>query len=283
MGTGTDRRFVVVATLVVAALLGSAYVLGRSMTPEPTGSSARPTASADQPPAGGTSRSPGTPGPGPSATGRDGGETPGLETAMEGPFGSQVTTGSANVALTFDDGPDPYYTPQVLELLRRYRVKATFCVVGEMAQSHPDLVRAIVTDGHTLCNHSWNHDVLLGEQSPAAIRDDLQRTNAAMRAAVPDARISYYRQPGGAWTKSVVSVADDLGLVPLHWAVDPTDWQMPGADVIAATVSANTQPGAIVLLHDAGGDRQGTVDALRTLLPDLTARFRLAALPTGTT
>ncbi|GAA2717039.1 polysaccharide deacetylase family protein [Micromonospora olivasterospora] len=285
-GTGRDRRFVAIATLVVAALLGSAYAVGRSLVPEPTGTSARTPASTEQPPTDGTDRSPGrgdTAGsPTPSAS-ASGAEIPGLETAMDGPFGTQVTTGSTNVALTFDDGPDPQYTPQVLELLRQFRVKATFCVVGEMAQGHPDLVRAIVSEGHTLCNHSWNHDVELGQRSPATIRDDLQRTNAAIREAVPNARVAYYRQPGGAWTEPVVSVADELGLVPLHWSVDPTDWEMPGASVIASFVAANTQPGAIVLMHDAGGDRQGTVNALQTILPDLTSRFQLAALPAGTT
>ncbi|MGY0006983.1 polysaccharide deacetylase family protein, partial [Micromonospora sp. I033] len=201
----------------------------------------------------------------------------------EGPYGALVSTGSARIALTFDDGPDPQWTPQVLALLKEYGVKATFCVVGENVETHPDLVRSIAADGHTLCNHSWNHDITLGRRSPDAIRDDLLRTNDAIRAAAPGARIAYFRQPGGAWTYPVVSVSEELGMTPLHWAVDPTDWQAPGAWRITETVMAQTAPGSIVLLHDAGGDRSGTVEALQALLPQLLSRFQLEALPTGTT
>ncbi|WP_431909515.1 polysaccharide deacetylase family protein [Micromonospora carbonacea] len=295
MRVDTTGRFVALATLVVVSLLGSAYALGRSMVPGPARQTTGVSASADDPsfadqPAQGD---PGRGGAPPAATdgpgaptesgqdGQDGGTAQAPETGGDGLFGARVTTGSAQVALTFDDGPDPQYTPQVLALLREHGVKATFCVVGENAQRHPDLIQAIVADGHTLCNHSWHHDELLGKRSTDVIRADLLRTNAAIRAAVPDAEIAYYRQPGGAWTYPVVSVAEELGLIPLHWTVDPSDWRAPGAARIVRDVSAEAQPGSIVLLHDAGGNRQGTVDALHSLLPDLAARFRLEALPTG--
>ncbi|MEU4478315.1 polysaccharide deacetylase family protein [Micromonospora sp. NPDC023966] len=277
-------------TLVAAALLGSAYALGRSLVPEhpPQGTGVAASVHAprygDQPPS--------TDFPGPPAGGY-GGPSPDASPSApdqarqgddsEGPYGAQITTGSARVALTFDDGPDPHWTPQVLALLKEYGVKATFCVVGENVESHPDLVRSIVADGHTLCNHSWNHDIGLGKLSPEAIRNDLLRTSDAIRAAAPDARIAYFRQPGGAWTNPVVSVCEELGMTPLHWAVDPSDWQAPGADRIVDTVLAQTKPGSIVLMHDAGGDRSGTVEALQHLLPELLHRYQLEALPTGTT
>ncbi|MBO4208294.1 polysaccharide deacetylase family protein, partial [Micromonospora echinofusca] len=199
-----------------------------------------------------------------------------------GPYGSRLTTGSNQVALTFDDGPDPKWTPQTLELLRRYQVKATFCLVGQNAQRYPDLVRAIVAEGHTLCNHSWNHDLLLGSRSPQVIETDLLRTNQAIWAAAPGARVAYYRQPGGNWTYPVVLIAQELGMTALHWTVDPKDWNRPGAGSIAAVVTGSTVPGSVVLLHDAGGDRQGTIVALGTILPNLVRRFQLDALPTGT-
>ncbi|SCE75405.1 Polysaccharide deacetylase [Micromonospora viridifaciens] len=271
-------RGVGIVTLVLAALLGSAYAIGRSlvadMEAQPTGVNS--THYADQPPDTDLSPTPSA-SPSPSLRGRESG------TGADGPYGTMVSTGSSRIALTFDDGPDPQFTPQVLALLRQYRVKATFCVVGENAGSYPDLVQAIVSEGHTLCNHSWNHDVGLGGRSPETIRDDLLRTNEAIRAAVPNARIAYYRQPGGEWTSPVVSIAEDLGMTPLHWAVDPVDWQMPGAAYIVRTVLAETAPGSIVLMHDAGGDRAGTVEALQYLLPELLSRFQLEALPTGTT
>ncbi|MEV4539929.1 polysaccharide deacetylase family protein [Asanoa sp. NPDC049518] len=198
-----------------------------------------------------------------------------------GPFGSRMTTGTLQVALTFDDGPDPKYTPEVLALLDEYQVKATFCLVGEMVVQFPALVREIVDRGHTLCNHTWNHDVTLGTKSKAVIRADMQRTNDAIHQAVPDAKISYFRHPGGAWTQAAVDVAKELGMSSLHWTVDPQDWTKPGAKSIEQTVATGTAIGSIVLMHDAGGEREGTVTALKTLLPDLEKRFALAALPPG--
>lgn len=198
-----------------------------------------------------------------------------------GPYGSRRTTGTYEVALTFDDGPDPRWTPEVLELLRQHRVKATFCVIGVNVIEFPHLVRDIAADGHTLCNHSWAHDTALGARSAATIVGDLSRTNDAIRAAAPGARISYFRHPGGAWTESAVAVARQLGMTSLHWDVDPRDWLRPGPRAISSTVNSSTNPGAIVLLHDGGGDRRGTAEALRSILPNLAARFPLVALPPG--
>ncbi|MEV5763125.1 polysaccharide deacetylase family protein [Micromonospora sp. NPDC052213] len=281
-------RAVGIVVLVLTALLGTAYALGRSLVPDRPASDVTASGQhyADQPPTDDPDRP--TPGDdrstGPAVAGQDGGASPsGTPTGADGPYGTQTTSGTSQVALTFDDGPDPQYTPQVLALLREHHVRATFCVVGENAQSHPDLIRAIVADGHTLCNHSWNHDVTLGQQSPETIRADLLRTSEAIRAAVPNAPIAYYRQPGGAWTGSVVSVSRELGMTPLHWTVDPADWETPGASRIAGMVLTNVEPGSVVLLHDAGGDRQGTVDALYEILPALTSRFKVAALPNGAT
>ncbi|MER7164855.1 polysaccharide deacetylase family protein [Micromonospora sp. NPDC000207] len=288
MRAATAGRTAALVTLVVVALLGSAYALGRSLVADPAaiqspglGAEMTGTQYAEQPPVTGTANP--TP-DGPDEAPQSGGPSPVPSSSSDdGLYGSQLTTGTDEVALTFDDGPDPNYTPQVLQVLREYGLKATFCVVGENARNHPDLVRAIAADGHTLCNHSWNHDLLLGKRSPDVIRADLIRTSQAIRAAVPDAPIVWFRQPGGAWTYPVVSVARELGMTPLHWTVDPSDWRAPGPQRIANVLTTYVQPGSVVLLHDAGGDRQGTVDALRYALPDLTSRFRLTALPDGAT
>jgi peptidoglycan-N-acetylglucosamine deacetylase len=227
---------------------------------------------------------PGTPGPGRGVThtkARPLTGLPPLPLDEQGPWGARRSTGTREVALTFDDGPDPGSTPEVLALLRQFHVKATFCVIGIYAVEFPQVVRQIVAEGHTLCNHSWKHDMGLGSREKAAILDDLTRTNNAISAAAPHARISYYRQPGGLWTPTLVQSARQLGMTPLHWAVDPQDWRKPGSQAIVNAVTSATRPGSIVLLHDAGGDRRGTLDALRTILPNLTARFSLVALPPG--
>lgn len=193
-------------------------------------------------------------------------------------FGAKRTTGSSTVALTFDDGPDPTWTPQMLDLLKQQGIKATFCLVGVHVRDHPELVARIVREGHTLCNHSWSHDVKLGEKTPEEIRADLARTSAEIRKAVPGARIPYYRQPGGKWTAGIVSTAKALGMAPLGWSVDPSDWAKPGTQPIIDRVTQHTFAGAIVLMHDGGGDRSQTLAACRTLFPWFKQHFKLVQL-----
>ncbi|WP_341717840.1 polysaccharide deacetylase family protein [Micromonospora sp. FIMYZ51] len=281
-------RAIGIITLVVSAVLGSVYLLGRSLTPDPSHTDSTVTSTGADHPEYADQAAPAPTASGATPTGipDTGPKPPDHLTAPEhdddpnfGPMGTRVSTGTNSVALTFDDGPHPDYTPQVLSILREHHVTATFCVVGQNAQAYPWLIQQIVAEGHTLCNHSWNHDVTLGSRSPERIRSDLIRTSAAIRAAVPDAPIGWYRQPGGAWTYSVISVARDLGMMPLHWTVDPGDWRAPGATKIAASVVGGVGPGSIVLLHDAGGNRQGTVDALYRILPTLTSRYAVLALP----
>jgi peptidoglycan-N-acetylglucosamine deacetylase len=203
-----------------------------------------------------------------------------------GPAGAYISTGSRGVAITFDDGPDPIYTPQVLDLLRRYRVKATFCLVGWRVREHPDLVRRIAAEGHTLCNHSWQHLLDLGADShtDASILGDLRATNNAIRAAVPSAKIKYFRAPGGNFSPRLVNLAASLGMKSIYWAVDPQDWNSAKygrgpamVSHIVTTVEHNTWPGAIILSHDM--DTPDTVTAYRTLMPWLKRRFSLIRLP----
>lgn len=273
---------------VTAVILGIGYGFGRSDQPvgavvaAPAVASPVPVESAEPT----TAPAAAAPGPAPLSLARmnpvTGPDRPPLPADDSGPFGSRRTTGTYEVALTFDDGPDPRWTPRVLDLLAQYGIRATFCVVGVNAVGFPDLVRQIHEQGHTLCNHSWAHDIKLGNRSYGAIIEEMRRTNEAILAAAPDARISYFRQPGGAWTDTVVAAARELGMTSLHWEVDPKDWLRPGARAISDFVLNETFPGAIVLLHDGGGDRRGTAEALRSILPGLAARVPMVALPPGT-
>ena len=201
-----------------------------------------------------------------------------------GPAGSLMQTGTSSVALTFDDGPDPVHTPAMLDLLARNDVKATFCLVGVHVREHPDLVRRIAQDGHTLCNHSWDHSLTLGTAQPATIRADLARTNAAIRDAVPAARIPYFRAPGGNFTAPLVAVAADLEMRSIYWDLDPRDWDHTTdasdevhRDRLVRDVQHGVRKGSIVLSHDYGQPQ--TVTAYRTLLPWLEHRYTLVALP----
>lgn len=197
-----------------------------------------------------------------------------------------MMTGSKGVGLTFDDGPYPEYTPQILDLLRDNGTKATFCLIGKNAQNHPDLVRRIHAEGHTFCNHSWDHDMNLRKRGSAAIRDDLTATNNAIRDAVAGAVISYFRAPGGYFDNALVAIARSMGMTSIYWHVDPRDWDVrkygQGQSMvkhIVSTVQQSTTSGSIVLSHDA--QRPDTVTAYRYLLPWLKGRFTLIALPPG--
>jgi peptidoglycan-N-acetylglucosamine deacetylase len=196
-----------------------------------------------------------------------------------GPFGSLRTTGTQAVALTFDDGPGGY-TGQVLDLLAQNHIKATFCLIGRQVAANAELVKRMVAEGHTLCNHTWDHDLNLRTRSPDQIRAEMQKTLDAIHAVVPGAPVRYFREPGGNWGANTVQMAQSLGMTPIHWAVDPSDWMKPGAQAVIYRVLSHTGPGAIVLMHDGGGDRSGTVAALHTILPNLASRFTLIALPT---
>ncbi|HWS34142.1 MAG TPA: polysaccharide deacetylase family protein, partial [Actinoplanes sp.] len=199
-----------------------------------------------------------------------------------GPAGSLLVTGTKGVALTFDDGPDPDYTPKLLKMLAKEKVKATFCLVGTQARRHPDLVERIAAEGHSLCNHSWDHDLKLGRRSHQVIRDDLARTNAAIRAAVPGAEIRYMRAPGGNFTPALVKLSAEQGMRSIYWKVDPRDWEHKTEsspahrNKIVRIVKKRTKPGAIVLSHDYA--QPDTIAAYRTLLPWLNKRFDLVAL-----
>jgi peptidoglycan-N-acetylglucosamine deacetylase len=145
-----------------------------------------------------------------------------------------VTTTKAKgrvAALTFDDGPNPNDTPRLLEVLKRNRVKAVFCLWGDNVRQYPQLVRDIAADGHTLCNHTMHHDNL-ATWTPEQIRADLEATNAVIREAVPRARIPYFRAPYGAWGDSP-QVAAELGMQPLGWTFAIEDWETQDADVLA--------------------------------------------------
>ena len=201
-----------------------------------------------------------------------------------GPAGSRITTGGKGVALTFDDGPDPVQTPRLLRLLAQQRVHATFCLVGRNVVRYPALVRSIVASGHTLCNHTWNHNLRLGKQPAAKIRADLRRTNAAIRRAAPGAEVKYFRAPGGNFTPRLVGVAERMGMTSIYWKVDPRDWDHPPGETAAqhrrhliARIERHTHPGAIVLSHDYA--QPDTIAAYRVLLPRLRQRFQLIALP----
>ncbi|MFF1919844.1 polysaccharide deacetylase family protein [Streptomyces sp. NPDC058221] len=175
--------------------------------------------------------------------------------------------GAKGVNITIDDGPDPTWTPQVLQLLKDSGVKATFCMVGTQAQAYPDLVKAVVAGGHRLCNHTVSHDTGMDKKSEAYQSQQILDAERMITKASGGVRPQYYRAPGGAFTPYSRHLAASRGMRPLGWNVDTKDFEHPGADAIVATVKSEISNGPTVLFHDAGGDRSQTLAALREVLP----------------
>jgi peptidoglycan/xylan/chitin deacetylase (PgdA/CDA1 family) len=188
--------------------------------------------------------------------------------------------GGTTVSFTFDDGPNPVDTPQLLEVLRRHHVHAVFCLWGDHVRENPELVRAIVAGGHTLCNHTMHHDDM-STWTPEQIKADLKQTSALIHQAAPGVPIRYFRAPYGSWGQTP-QVAADLGMQPLGWRMDIGDWEPPGTDELVRRLEERVTPGAVVLMHDGGGDRSQTVAAVDRIIPELRSlgyRFDLPARP----
>ncbi len=178
-----------------------------------------------------------------------------------------IDDASRAIALTIDDGPDPVYTPQVLQVLHRYRVTATFSMIGLHVAAYPHLARAVAEDGHHIANHTWTHSDLVG--MPAhRLHTELARTSHAIHSAT-GVHPQLFRAPYGAWSAAVIRQCEHMGMVPMDWSVDPRDWARPGVRSIVRNIMRNTRPGSIILEHDGGGNRSQTVDALRIVLPRL--------------
>ena len=172
-----------------------------------------------------------------------------------------------SIALTIDDGPDPAYTPQVLQLLHKYQVTATFSMIGLHVAAYPDLVRMVADAGHQIANHTWTHADLA--RSPAhLVHSELARASQAIHAAT-GVQPGLFRAPYGAWSAAVIRQCEHMRMIPLAWSVDPRDWARPGTRSIVRNIMHNTRPGSIILEHDGGGNRAQTVAALGIVLPRL--------------
>jgi peptidoglycan/xylan/chitin deacetylase (PgdA/CDA1 family) len=177
-----------------------------------------------------------------------------------------VHAGPKVVALTLDDGPSPIYTPQVLDLLAQYRIKATFCMIGRQVAANHSLVREVAAAGHMIVNHTWDH-ADQSKLSLSAVRSEIARTSDTLASA--GVHPSVFRAPYGAWSHAVYEACAMADLRPLDWSVDPRDWSRPGVNTIVTRILHQTRTGSIILEHDGGGDRSQTVAALKIVLPKL--------------
>lgn len=170
------------------------------------------------------------------------------------------------VALTFDDGPSPTFTPQVLAILRRFDVPATFFVVGYLAERFPELVREAAEVG-TVASHSYGHPIgtPFADLPRKRIVEEMDGASDVLEGL--GLRITLFRPPGGSSDDRVVKLAGRRGMRVVMWSVDPEDWRNDAKrKLIVRAVVRNVQPGSIILLHDGGGDQSATVAALPAII-----------------
>ena len=182
-------------------------------------------------------------------------------------FGSE--TDDKRIALTFDDGPHPRYTAEILDILAEYDIPATFFIVGDLARQYPALILRELAGGHELGSHTWSHPHIRNV-TEAALREELAGTEELL-LELADYRPQLFRPPEGACDDLVRRVAGAMDYDVVLWTVDTRDWSRPPSAEIVENVLTNTREGAIILCHDFVGGESQTPAALREFIPALLA------------
>lgn len=165
------------------------------------------------------------------------------------------------VALTFDDGPHPKYTSQLLDGLSKRKIRATFFVTGENAELYPELIKRMSDEGHLIGNHTYSH-IQLRQGNRDKFREELVLTNRVIEQITGE-NVTYVRPPYGTWEKSFEK---ELNMIPVLWTIDPLDWCCTDASCIVRKVESAAQENAIILLHDSYAS---TVTAALQIADDL--------------
>lgn len=184
------------------------------------------------------------------------------------------------VAITFDDGPHPVFTPQILDILRAKGARATFFLIGREAERHPDLVRRIVAEGHVIANHTWDHPHLQG-MAEDRFSFQIDHTNQVLES-ISGQDVVCTRPPYGDAQPDTVGRLAAHGLASVVWSADSEDFEKPGVEAIVANSLAGLRQGSIILMHDGGGIRDQTIAALPRLIDEVRGRgFELVPVCDG--
>lgn len=183
---------------------------------------------------------------------------------------NHVDTKEKVVALTYDDGPNPPYTNQLIGILERNQIKATFFVIGNIIEKHPATVRLVLSKGHELGNHSYSHQKMTSE-NPSFIRSEIEKTDQLLRQLGVKEEI-HFRAPYGRKLFVLPYLLAKMNKKNILWNVNPHDYKAMNSEVIENYVLEHVTPGSIILLHDGGGDRSRTVAATESLIKKLGER-----------
>jgi peptidoglycan-N-acetylglucosamine deacetylase len=180
---------------------------------------------------------------------------------------AKLSQGQKVIALTFDDGPWPESTAQVLDILRENNVKGTFFVVGQNIKNYPELLKRVAAEGHVIGNHTWHHRYHFMNPQVAAY-EVANTTDLIYKVA--GVKTNLFRPPGGIMNNGVAAYARNSQYAIIMWSSDSADYSHPSVPKLINNVFRLAKPGGIVLMHDGGGDRSQTVQAL----PEIIAKFR---------
>ncbi|MBD2164530.1 polysaccharide deacetylase family protein [Calothrix membranacea FACHB-236] len=180
---------------------------------------------------------------------------------------AKLTQGQKVIALTFDDGPWPESTAQVLDILKKNDIKATFFVVGQNVKNFPDILKQVAAEGHTIANHTWHHWYHFMNPQTAAYEVD-HTTDIIFKTT--GVKTNLFRPPGGMMHNGVANYAKNSKYAVIMWSSDSMDYSRPSVPRLINNVFQAAKPGGIVLMHDGGGNRSQTVQAL----PSIIARFK---------
>ncbi|MFW5655816.1 MAG: polysaccharide deacetylase family protein [Roseicyclus sp.] len=188
---------------------------------------------------------------------------------------TRISVSQPVVALTFDDGPHPTLTAQLLDLLEVNGIRATFYPIGDRVARFPQLLARMVAEGHEIGNHTWSHPSLLG-LSDGSVLSQVDLANEAIRAATGLTPVTMRPPYGNFHPRQRLMLHQARGMPTVLWSVDPEDWRRPGSAVVASRIVSASHPGDVVLAHDIHG---GTVRAMPATLAGLHARgFRFVTV-----
>ena len=174
---------------------------------------------------------------------------------------------SMKVALTFDDGPHPKYTPQILDILKKYDVKATFFMIGENVTLYPELVKRILAEGHEIGNHTYTHKKIT-DYSERQLNDEMRECEAAIYEVI-EYQPKLFRPPGGKLDQKVIKLAEAFDYKVILWNIDTRDWAHESSESIKKNIIEHIEAGSIILMHDYIGSNSPTPKALELFLPRL--------------
>lgn len=190
-----------------------------------------------------------------------------IPTSAESAIFRKTGISQKKIALTFDDGPHPVQTPEILKILREYHVHATFFVIGVNVRNYPDKIPEILSDGHEIGNHTFSHKCLANESIYQVSQELFQCEKAIYETG--EYRPKLFRPPGGIIDETVKRFCEEWDYSVILWSIDTRDWSHRSPEEITKEILTSVRPGDIILMHDYIGGYTPTATVLRSIIPEL--------------